>query len=105
MTRASRTVRRVFWACAGLVMPLLNPPLILLGEGPYGVVLALAATFMVLWFVAQLAWTDPGARRRGIVWGMLAASAGTVVAAVVEFLVVYAIAAANCPPDAYECPF
>jgi hypothetical protein len=86
-------------------MLLLNPPLMLLGDGLDGVILALAATFTILWFVAQLAWTDPDARRRKLLWGMLVASACTVVAVVVEFLVVYAIASANCPPDAYECPF
>jgi hypothetical protein len=109
MTRAGRspllTAKRVYWVCAGFAMPALNPLLIVLVGGVGGVILALAASFGVLWLAAQRAWADPSARPLKLLLGMVLTAACTVLAAIAEFLILYAIAAANCPPDAYECPF
>jgi hypothetical protein len=109
MTRASGsaifTAKRVFWGCAGFVLPVLNPPLILAAGVAGGVFLAVALSFGVLWLASQRAWPDPSARILGLFWGMLVMVACTVVAAFAEFFLALLIAAQNCPPDAYECPF
>jgi hypothetical protein len=108
MTRTRRsaffTAKRVFWGCAGFVLPAINPPLILLVGGAAGIVLALASGFIVLWLAAQRAWPDPSTRILGLLWGMLTMAGCTVIAAFVEFYVFLFIAAQSCPPDAYECP-
>ena len=100
------TPKRVFWISAGFAVPLLNPPLIvLMHAGAGGIVVALAVDLALLWLAAKSAWPDPRERVRALLWGMLVAAGCSVLAAVAEFLILYAIAAANCPPDAYECPF
>jgi preprotein translocase subunit Sec61beta len=109
MTRSGRspllTAKRVFWACAGVGMPALNPPLILVTGGAVGVILAIAASFYVLWVAAQRAWDDSSERTLHLLWGMLLTAACTVAAGFVEFWILFLILQANCPPDAYECPF
>jgi hypothetical protein len=107
MTRARiLTPRRVFWTCAAFAVPLLNPPLIvLLHAGIGGILLALGVDLALLWLAAKSAWTDPRRRAQMLLVGMLVTAGCTVLAALAEFLILYAIAAANCPPDAYECPF
>jgi hypothetical protein len=108
MTRAGLqtvlTPTRVYWGLAALVLPLANPVLIVVVGGLGALALAAAANFMVLWFAAQRAWQEQRSRHRALFWGMLIAAACTVAAAYIEFVIVLAIAAQSCPPDAYECP-
>jgi hypothetical protein len=100
------TPTRVFWISAGFAVPLLNPPLIVvLHSGVAGILVALAVDLALLWLAAKSAYPDPHVRTRALLFGMLLTAGCTVVAALAEFLLLYAIAAANCPPDAYECPF
>jgi hypothetical protein len=106
MTRTTRHPKRVFWTCAGLALPLLNPVVVVvLGRGGVGIALAVMINLALLSLAAQRAWPEAGERRRMLLVGMLIAVGGSVFAAIAEFLILYAIAAANCPPDAYECPF
>jgi hypothetical protein len=108
MTRASGsaifTAKRVFWGCAGFVLPAINPPIVLFGAGLGGLIFAAVVSFLVLWFASERAWPDPRSRKTRLFWGMLVVAACSVVAAFVEFFVFLFIAAQDCPPDAYECP-
>jgi hypothetical protein len=104
MTRARLgNPKWVFWACAGFVLPILNPPLVLFTGGA-AVVFGPLIDFVVLWFISQRVWSDPRDRKAGLFWGMLVVIACSFVAAFGEFWVALWIAAQNCPPDAYECP-
>jgi hypothetical protein len=108
MTRTTRHPKRVFWACAAFALPLLNPVVVVvLGRGGVGIGIALAVIIdlALLSLAARAAWPDAGERRSMLLAGMLIAVGCSVFAAMAEFLILYGIAAANCPPDAYECPF
>lgn len=108
MTRA-----RLYWLTALLVLPLVNPPLLLfLGSGTQGTVAVFLALAIVcasngrlLWVLAARAWQwEPQSRKAALLSSVLIVPAMTVGMAFVEVAVVYLIAAADCPPDAYECP-
>jgi hypothetical protein len=105
--------KRVYWVAATLLLPFVNPALLLLvGSGAQGVMGGALAILVVgsgngvvLWWLAERAWLhEPRSRAAALLSSVLIVPALSVAFAFLELVVLYVIAAANCPPDAYECP-
>jgi hypothetical protein len=100
MTHISRWPARGYWTFAGLVLPLVNPLLLLLAtislpfHLPGAVVLVTGLNWLLLWKAAALAWPSGEGRRGRVAWGLAVAAAMSFLAAVAEVVIYLNVA---CP--------
>jgi hypothetical protein len=103
--------RRLDWVVVSLGIPLGAAVLAYVWYvRPLDVGAVVAAGLRVGWLVLAPAWAAAYAVARGgsalrtVAAGAIAGLAAPALL-FVAFLILFAIAAADCPPDAYECPF